>query len=288
MFEYGSYTSLVGSDGTTVMFNSGSGLILTDVSGFDSPNIRTNVQDLPEADGAVAGNSYLGQRPITLTGVIAASDAASRNALIINLQRALRGLRADATLQASPSGLPAMQATGRVVNLRVTGQWLKQFQIQMICQDPRIYSQTLHTSTATQAGTPAAPGASFSWAFPVNWGGGGGAYSVAVNLTNAGNFAAPLILQAGGPITSPQFTDATSGASIYIDGVTVASGQTLTVDTLARTVTLTPGGTNFYQYLRFPGSAWFNLDPGSSTIQLWGTGTSAATALTCQWRDAWV
>jgi hypothetical protein len=44
VYEFGRVFTLVGADGTTVIFNDGlSGLWLGDVAGFDSPNIRLNV-----------------------------------------------------------------------------------------------------------------------------------------------------------------------------------------------------------------------------------------------------
>jgi hypothetical protein len=289
VFEYSTISSLVGADGTTVTFNGNSGLLLTDVSGFDSPNIRTNVEDLPETDGAIAGNSYLGQRPITLSGEIIGVDAAVRNQLIVSLQRAARGLRSNATLYGSPSGLVPMQASLRVVNLRVTGQWKKAFQLQAICADPRMYSQALNSSTLTQSGMTGSSGASFPLAFPINFGGGSGA-SVAVNLTNAGNFSAPATIRIAGPITDPHVTNAATLETLYLDssgGLTLAAGEYVEIDTLARTVTKSDG-TNYYAKVRFPASIWLNVEPGSSTLQLWGSVTSAVTALTVSWRDTWV
>jgi hypothetical protein len=232
----------------------------------------------------VFGDAFYGHRSVTLTGKIGANFSASdRNTALLNLQRALRGLRSSFTLKSTASGLPAMQCSGRLEALRVSGSYLKDFQIQVVCADPRIYSQALTTLMAS--GTVTTPGAAFPWAFDVNWGGGTGA-TQAVNPTNVGNFTAPCTLVVWGPCSSPQITNATTGESIYIDSLTLAAGEYVTVDTLARTV-VKNDGTSVYAKVRFPGTTWFGLAPGSNTIQLWATATTAATELDCSWRDTW-
>lgn len=285
MLEYSQQWTLVGPDGTTVIFNDGiSGLILEDVAGFDGAPVRLNVEDLPESDGAVAGDSYLGQRPVTLTGRVAAASASARNATVVSLQQALRALKGDLTLKSQASGLPAMQAKARLAApLRLSGGYVKAFQIALVCPDPRIYSQTLNQGVAT--GAVSAPGASFSWVFPVNFGGGTGATQV-VNVTNAGNFATAPIVRVWGPIANPQITNATQALSLYLDSLTLVAGEYVDVDLGARTVTKSDGS-NLYSKVRFPGSSWWTLNPGSSTVQLWGTGTSGSTELDVSWRDAW-
>jgi hypothetical protein len=290
MYEYGSIYTLTGSDGTSVIFNDGiSGLVLEDVTGFDSPTIRTNVEDMPEADGALAGDSWYGRRPVTLKGRIYGLTASDRNATVINLQRALRGLRQDMILVSQPSGLPNMRATGRIESLRVTGGFVKEFLISIICPDPGIYSDALNSITGTGAGTPAPPGAAFPIVFPMNFGGGSsiGGYAVSINVANVGNFSTPLLIQVGGPISDPQVTDPITGESIYIDNVTLAVDQWLEIDTGLRTVTRNDG-VSLYANVRFPGSVWFGLSPGSATLQLWGSGNTVDTDLTATYRDCWL
>lgn len=284
MYETAATWTIVGPDGTTIIFNDGSsGLYLETVTGFDSPNVRQNVEDIPEFDGAIAGDAYFGSRPITLSGKVAASSAAQRNATVVNMQRALRGLRGDVTLQSQPQGLPAMQTTARLDNVRFTGGYVKDFQIALICPDPRIYSQTLNTGAAS--GVAATPGASFSLAFPINFGGGSGA-TVTVNVTNDGNFTTFPVITVHGPAVNPQIRNGNTGESLFLDGLTLATGDYVVLDFSARTVT-DGTGANRYSKVRFPGSIWFTLDPGSSAIQLFTSGASAATELDIAWRDAW-
>ncbi|MEK6252801.1 MAG: hypothetical protein AABM43_12905 [Actinomycetota bacterium] len=287
MYEYGAVFTLVGPDGTTVIFNDGlSGLWLEEVTGFDSPNIRMNIEELPETDGAIAGDAWMGQRPVTLKGKIAGLSPTDRNAVLVSLQRALRALRSDLTLMSQPSGLPAMQVTARLDNFRYSGLFAKDFLISVVCPDPGIYSQTVNTAAATQAGTPATPGAEFPLAFPINFGGGGGAYAVLVSVTNGGNFTAPAVFRVFGPIKNPQLTNADTGESLYVDSIELASGEWLDIDMGARTA-VKSDGTSWYANVRFPASTWWLLPPGSTTVQLWGSGTTVETELGVYWRDTW-
>lgn len=283
MFEYGAPYSITASDGTSVTFNDGGGLVLEDVTGFDSPNVRQNVAELPETDGATAGNFFFGARPVTLTGRIINATPAARNVLIVQLQRALRGLRSDVTIRSSPSGLPAMQASGRLDNIRVTGGFLKQFQISLICADPRIYSQALNSSQAT--GQVASSGAAFPLVFPINFGGGTGA-TVSVSLSNAGNFDSPPLLRVTGPVTNPAVRNATTDMWLYLDNVDLAAGEYVDIDMANRSVTRTDG-TSLYHKVRIPTSDWWLLPAGANSVELWATTPAASATVRVLWRDVW-
>ncbi len=283
MYEHGVDWTLTGSDGLTITLGATSNYRLEEVTGFDSPNVRQNLEDLPEQDGAAAGDFFFGSRPITLRGKIVAATAAERNTNVVNLQRALRGLRGNITLKSTPSGLPAMQAYARLENVRVTGGYIKEFMIGLVCADPLMYSQTLNT--ATNSTSPASPGATFPWAFPVLFGGGTGSSSSAT-VTNAGNFDAPAVIRVTGPVTNPQVSNSTLNQWIYLDGLTLVSGEWVEIDTGARTVKKSDGSSH-YDKVRFPQSVWWRLAPGGNTVALWASTSSAGVSLTVSHRDVW-
>ena len=283
MYEAGAQWTIVGPDGTTVQINDGVSAWFQDtVTGWDSASIRTNVEDLPEDDGGVAGDSWLGQRPWTQSGIITTLDPSTRNNAIAQMQQAIRALRGDCTIKTQPTGMPAMQCAARLQSFRVTGSNPKSWQLAWISADPRAYSQTLNVQTAI--GLAAAPGAAFDWAFPVDFGGGSGA-TLSLSATNAGNIETPPIFKVWGPCSNPQIMRTSDQASIYLDGLTLAAGQWVQVDVGARTV-VDQSGTNLYYTVRGT-SSWWKLLPGSNGIQLWATGATAATELDVSWRDAW-
>src|SRR6185295_16574637 len=99
-----------------------------------------------------------------------------------------RGLRDDVTVSASGiDGLPDMQVSGRLDNVRVTPDQgiVKGYLISLICADPLIYSKVLNTQSGT--GSVASTGAAFPLVFDIVFGAGSGAV-VSITATNAGNF----------------------------------------------------------------------------------------------------
>jgi hypothetical protein len=284
MYEYGTVWELIGPDGTTITFNNGDGVFLEDITGFDMPSVRTNIEERPEDDGAVAGAFYFGARSVTMRGRVQKASAAERNAWVMSLQRAARGLRSSVTLRATPSGGPPMQVTGRLEQpLRVTGAYVKEWQLAFVCPDPYIYSQTLNTQTSMGGGT--VPGAAFPLVFPIAF--GAGVYtSLDMLVTNAGNVDAPLTIRIYGPLVNPQIQNNTTGEALWVDA-TLASGEYVTLNTGARTATL-QDGSNAYHLVRFPDSAWWKLVPGVNDLRVFASSQGAGSQLTVEWRDAWV
>jgi hypothetical protein len=288
VYEYGGTMLIVGDDGTTVACNDGaSGITLEAIDGLEAPSVRSSVEEIPEADGAIAADAYYGEKHGTLRGRLYAATAAARNPVARDMQRALRGLRGDITLQCSPSGLAAMQLKARVDQpVRFSGGYLKDWIVGVVAADPRWYSQAEHTDFA--AGQVASPGATFPWVFPVGFGGVSGA-TLEIPVTNAGNYYSPATLKVTGPISNPLVALKETGEVIYVDGVTLAAGKWLEISMALppNRHVLHQNGTDLYRYVRFPDSVWWQLPPGSKTVQLWGTGSTSATRLDVIWRDAW-
>jgi hypothetical protein len=288
MYEYGGVFTITGDDGTVVVCNdNSSGITLEQIDGLEAPSVRTSVEAIPEADGAIASPAYYGEKHATMRGKLYATTAAARNPIARNMQRAFRGLRGDILIQSTPSGLPAMRLKARVDQpIRFSGGFLKEWIVGVVAPDPRWYSDAEHTDHAQ--GVASLAGAHFPWVFPVTFGGVSGA-TLELPITNAGNFPTPVTLKVTGPISSPIVALKETNEVIYIDGITIADGDSLTISMALppnRSV-LSASGSDYYRYIRFPESTWWQLPPGAYTLQLWGSGTSSATRLDATWRDAW-
>jgi hypothetical protein len=289
MQQHGIAYTLEGPDGTTVVLDgtgqASSVLLLTDVTGLDSPAIRSNIEDLPEDDGAAVGDFWMGARSIILTGVIYAATAAERNAAIANLSRAAMALRDNATLRFQPDGMPALEVVVRRDQpLRLGRGYAKEFQLSLVAPDPRLYAEAMDTATAT--GLAAIPGAAFPWVFPLSFGGSSGA-TLSTSAANEGNHATPPTVRVWGPLSSIQITNETTDEDLFIDGVTLLSGEWVEIDFAARTA-VREDGSNVYDRVRFPGSTWWLLRPGANVVELWATGSDASTEIDVSWKDAWV
>jgi virginiamycin B lyase len=155
--QTGTTYTLTGPDGAIAVFNDSTDPnyvgAITEISGFESPEVRQNAENIVGMDGGIHGNFYYGPRPITLTGTIYnVASATDRNEKLDKLTSASNAMRADATLEWTPSGGEAVfMKLRRAQPLRVTGSWSKDFQISMVAADPRIYSVALQTATITQS-----------------------------------------------------------------------------------------------------------------------------------------
>lgn len=290
MYDSDAVWTITATDGTTVtlagpaFFNTVStAFLLEEATGFDSPNMRQSLEDLPEADGAATGNFYFGSRPITFKGKTIGSTAGARNTAFVSLQRALRGMRDQVIIKATAAGLPAMQVTAKLDNVRHTGPFVKDFMISMVCADPIIYSQTLNTTSGT--GSVATSGAPFPLVFDIPFGGGSGA-TVSVTATNAGNFDSFPTIRITGPVTNPRITNVTTSQNLYLDAVTLLAAEYVDINMSAKTV-VKSDASNLYGKVRFPASSWIRFVPGANVIELRADSSSSTATLAPSWRDSW-
>jgi Siphovirus-type tail component, C-terminal domain len=116
--------------------------------------------------------------------------------------------------------------------------------------------------------------------FSVNF--GGGAVPSGVNLTNSGNRPTPVVFMIDGPIENPIIYNTTSGHTLAFD-ITLGASDTLTVDTLNRTVVFNDTS-NRRNTLTNPD--WFFLEVGVNQIFFGGQNGSGST-LSISYRSAW-
>lgn len=154
--------------------------------------------------------------------------------------------------------------------------------LQWIATDPRRYSVTEHTESI---GLPlgATGGLTLPATFPLAFGSGTGGGQLI--LTNAGDTSTWPTFTVTGPVTGPLITNTTTGRLLqFAAGFTVEDGQTMTVDTDARSVTI--NGVSRRDALVI--AQWFPLTPGDTTVTFAGTGAyDPAASFAASWRDAW-
>lgn len=292
MEQIGITYTLIGPDNTTITLD-GAGFgsadwRLEDVEGLDSPNIRLSTEDLPEEDGAEFNPGFLGSRPVVLSGRSnPLLSLAARNAAMVALARASLALSADAKLRFQPDGMPALELkVRREQPLRFAGRGpSKEFLLSLVAADPRIYGQATKTAESIAI---ALLGAAFDWVFDVSFGGGSGAQRE-LAAANDGSYQTPPVFRITGPITSPRLKNGQSLEELKLTangGLVLAAGEWVDVDMASRTVTRNTGATEYDKVL-FPGTTWWYLNPGNTTVSLFGSAFTSATRLDATWRDAW-
>lgn len=290
--QYGVKYTLTGPDGTIVTFNDDTDPnnvgMLTEITGFDSPDVRENADDLVQMDGGIHGDFFYGRRPITMTGKITSfgGSTATRNMLMTRLMQATNAMRGDAILQWTPDGSVQQQFIGlrRQQPLRITEAWIKQFQISMVAADPRVYSSILHQQSVTSDATGTSGGFGFNLAFPISF--GAATVTGQTFVENQGNAETYPVYTITGPGTNPTVYNATTGKSLAFI-YSLNAGESLTVDTLNRTVLLN-NTTSRYSALDFINSSWGGLVPGINDVRLQFFSSGTGASIRVDWRDAWL
>ncbi|MET8693639.1 hypothetical protein ABZV65_13970 [Streptomyces bauhiniae] len=257
---------------------------LQTLDGWDSPEVRAEFQDREADHGAWASPVYLGARPITLAGVIEATDRGT-------LQAAMDRLSAAVAL--TDTTLTVWEQTPRQATVRRSGKLLKQYVSDRVANwsalvtaaDPRLYEVDQQTGTT---GLPAATGGlSFPATFPVTF--SATTVSGQIIADNAGSVGTRPVLTITGPVSAP------SVSALYPDGsvrqllysLDLAAGDSLVIDIDAHSVLLT-GGVSRRRFLNVSGG-WPSIPAGASVaFQFQGATYNPTAQLTVSWRSAWM
>lgn len=270
------YNGLLFGNGTTI------GVVKAD--GLDFPNVRTGDQPRPLVHGLWPGRDLAGDRVVTLELELTANDDTTFSTQIA-------ALRAATTLQPSAELPLVMQLPGDVAKrlycrprrraIPVDNRYMYRLAgitVQFVASDPRLYADAQGSGSAGVA--TAGTGLTFN-ATP-NFSFGGAAAGGSITAVNSGDTPTPWTATVTGPITDPALILTATGQRVAMQG-TVNSGETLVLDSQARTILLN-GTASRYSWLQ-AGSQWFDLAPGSNQVQFGAT--SGSGTLSLAWRSAW-
>ena len=285
--QFGVKYVLVGPRGDRAVFNDPTDAdyvgVLTDVQGLDSPEVRVNVSEIVQFDGAIQGEQFYGPRPVVLEGMIEnPTSTTERNTRSDKLMRASNAMIGNATLTWTPDGGMEHYVTMRRAQpLRISGGWNKSFQASFVAADPRIYSSLLESQTILVDSAPN-EGFGFPIVFPLTF--GDGVLAGLMAAENKGNGVSYPVLFIAGPGQNPTLQNLTTDERIVIN-TTLAAGATLIVDTLNRTV-ITDLGVNRYSAVDYVSTEWWGLVPGVNQLRLFWFSSSEPASLNIQWRHA--
>lgn len=236
------------------------------VTGLDSAEVRAAIFDRVEADGAIFGNFYHGNRPITLQAELVAATVAARNARENKLYQALNDcMRGTGILEWTPSGsIPQFVYVRKYQPARIRGAFKKDLFISLIAADPYIYSITLNTVSGVAPATDQ-------------------------TITNEGNAARePGLIRVTGPTNGTlRIRNATPATQeIVLEGMpNLLAGEYIDIDPINRIVAHSSGA-DYYRYINYVETVWWQLQPGANTVSLRGTNTTGS--LRVDWRHAWL
>lgn len=241
------------------------------LTGLDSADVRQFIYDKVQTHGSIALEFFHGNRPITMQGTILDTSVAARVTRENRLRKVVNNcMAADGTLTWTPAGSVSQYVSVRKNQpMRIKGGYAKDYFVSLIAPDPRIYSTTLHTSTVLPATN--------------------------LDVVNDGNAVSPpALVRITGPGTSPAVKN-TIGGTPYVlkfTGLVMTAGQTLDINMLNATAVLSTGA-SAYAYVDFPANAeWWGVAPRElyvNTVRVdWQSGSTSASTLRIDWRDAWL
>lgn len=225
---------------------------LNAVEGWDSPELRVSMLELPGEDREAIGPLRYRRRALSLVGRCIVPTVAALWLSKTKLMEATNLTRAAGTLTLTETTTKkiAVYRGGRVMWKPLPSLGAFDFEVPLIAPDPRILANT--ATTLAGSGT----------------------------ATNTGDFkAAPVLTVTGaaaGPIVA---TNSTSGRTVTVT-TAVPGGQQLVIDFKARTILL--NGVNRYDLVTGT-PQWWDVDPGANTIVYSGGGTPLFS-----WNDSWI
>lgn len=242
------------------------GLYLTDVAGLDGASMRSDVENLPQRDGAYVYDTLRGPRYPVLTGEIRVLDTlANRLAAMEQLVQYTDSIRrSDGTLRWTPTGLTERGCTVRLLDAvtLTSAAVLKSFMIPLVAGDPLAYSTTPSSVNRTGVGT--------------------------LSATPGGTANTYPVITIHGKITSPIVTNGVTGEKLDFTGTTIATAGSLTIDCNVETV-IDQASVNQIDQVVPATSVFFPLYAGvTNVLTLAGSVTDANTHLTVTYSTAYV
>jgi Phage tail protein len=252
------------------------------LEGWDSPEVRADIQQRQADHGAWPAPVYLSERPVTLGGKVIAQSRELLDLALEQLYAATALTDTPLTVYETIPKTATVRRSGKTMAHRLTPT-VAEWSALVTAPDPRRYA------TGWETGSTGLPMSSGGLTLPFTLPAQIAATTVSgqVTATNQGTFETRPILVVDGPVTDPQiitvYDDGTSAALSYADDL--ADGDELVIDTDAHTATLNGAVSR----RRFLSGAWPQIPPGDTVeIQFKASNYSATARLTAQWRSAWI
>lgn len=271
-----------GAQGVTSPFRTSSIEGLADLAGLntsDRPRLRRH--------GIIPGDDFVAEREITwglriesstTESTLAACDllraatapGAPESPLVFRIPGIGGGAKCQVMARCRKRSIP----TGMAYRVGIVEAALA-----FIATDPRIYGPAQSQTTTLPSG-----GGGLDVPADVPFVIGTAVTGGSIMATNSGTFDSPFTARIDGPCVNPRLIDLTHDRFIQFN-TSLDVGEWLDINSDQRTVLF--GGTASRYSTIGPGSAWFDLPPGTSEITFRAATNTAAT-MTLSWRSAWV
>jgi Phage tail protein len=254
------------------------------LEGWDSAEVRADLQQRQADHGAWPTPIYLSERPVSLGGKVVAQSRALLDAALERLYAATPLDDTTLTVYESIPKCATVRRSGKTMAHRLTPV-VAEWSALMTAPDPRRYEVTERSGSAhlpTTSGGLTLP-AVMPWTLS--------AVTVIgqVDATNAGSFETRPQLVLDGPVHLPSvlalLPDGTASSLAYSQDL--AAGDQLVIDTDTHTAVLN-GSVSRRRFLAVTGG-WPTIPAGATVSYQFRAGSYNSSALlTVRWRSAWI
>lgn len=255
------------------------------VTGFDSAPFRETQRDHEGDDGGYMDAEFEKGRDVILSGTLYALGDAFET-FVDSLKENWGPSRTLIPLYVKAPGVGERFLYVKPLGVRYDWTALRRrgqadIQFKAFAEDPRIYDSQ-STPAQINLGATVFTGRSYNKSFNFGYG-GVSTTSDGVYVTVGGNRPTPPLFVITGPATNPQIVNDTASLTMAFN-ITLAAGETLTIDPKTKTVKLN-GTTNRRNALLAP--TWFYLPKGQSFIRYRAASSDPTSFLTITFRNAW-
>jgi hypothetical protein len=258
------------------------------VSGFDlgHPETRSVVTSRPSANGADDETEWFGARVVSLNIDIFDGDTYTMTQNLDRVKAFMRpGLRPTLSYADPATGVErAMTVRPESMSSPIENGSVLEAQIQFVAPSGVITGAS--DNEEALSATSAVPGITFDVTFDLAF----PAFTASPGaVTNAGNVPADWRALVYGPCTGPTIENRTTGELIYLEGLVIATGDYVEIDTASGTILVNSDpDASRYSSFDFATSTWWQLAPGESEVAFYADTVADPSSATFVWRDTWL
>ncbi|WP_327703643.1 phage tail family protein [Streptomyces decoyicus] len=254
------------------------------LDGWDSPDVRAEMQQREGDHGAWAPPVYLNERVIALAGKAFAPSAAALDGAIEQLSTAASLTDTTLLVGETVPKMATVRRSGKVLAQRLTGTAME-WSVQVTAADPRRYAPDFeqdNTGLPNSTGGRPTP-------YTVPYTLSATTVSGQVDAYNAGNIDTRPTLTISGPVSQPSVFGQMPDGSVRMLACSFDLGpdDVLVIDTDAHSATLN-GNVSRRRFVSAP-QGWPTIPAKGSVSYQFRAATYSSTALlNVRWRSAWM
>lgn len=258
-------------------FNNSENCVLNGFQGFDYPNIKSAVADIPGRIGSALIASSYGRRIISWNGELVGSDVFGERRAMLSAMRQVGTMK---LIEFTTYDNLALQCEAEITKVDSPyNHMIQAFLIEAVAPDFRFYSQTLHEDSMAESQIEG--GTSIPTPVPIDFDGSGS--SGGLNIVNLGNEDTPISFTIKGPGEGFTVRNDTTQKQFRIN-YAISVGDEIVIDTKNKTVLLN-GTYNIYSALE--GYFWELVSGTNRIFFIADSDADENTLLEMRWRDAY-